>query len=79
MQHYLQKVLMLIAGVLTRWTSIFQSLERLIQCSKPLKACALNRSEELIDAAGTDARSRQTAQKVLDILNDSMFWRNIAR
>ena len=70
---------MLIAGVLTRWTSIYQSLERLIQCSKPLRACALSRSDELLDAAGIDTKSRRTAKKVLDILNNPIFWKNIAR
>lgn len=77
--HTLGKTLALIFPVVTRWTSVYQCLRRLIECFRPLRAIAASQKDALLLAGGKTPKAKQVASEVLGILNDEQFWIDITR
>ncbi|KAG8723267.1 hypothetical protein FRC09_004049 [Ceratobasidium sp. 395] len=79
-KHSFQKVLALIYPVLTRWTSVYMALKRLLECLPAFRGLLNNRNRmELRDVAGTERRAREKALEILDIIEDEQFWSNVTR
>ena len=72
--HKLSKILALILPVLTRWTSHYLSVCHLIDLKVTFKQALLDRTPELIVAAGPKRAAKEKAQNVLDILEGHGFW-----
>lgn len=77
--HTLGKTLALVFAVVTRWTSVYQSLCRLLECIRPLRAIAVSQKDVLLLAGGKTPKAKQAASEVLGILNDEQFWTDITR
>lgn len=77
--HTLGKVLALLFCVLTRWTSLYQSLKRLLECVRPLRAIAVSQRDALIEAGGTRDNAKQVTLEVLCTLSDDGFWAGVTR
>lgn len=72
--HKLGKILALILPVLTRWTSHYLSVRRLIDLEVAFKQVLLDHTPELIVAAGPKRAAKEKAQDVLSILEGHGFW-----
>ena len=72
--HKLGKILALILPVLTRWTSHYLSVRRLIDLEVAFKQVLLDHTPELIVAAGPKRAAKEKAQEVLSILKGHGFW-----
>lgn len=72
--HKLGKILALILPVLTRWTSHYLSVCRLINLEVAFKQVLLDHTPELIVAAGPKRAAKEKAQEVLSILEGHGFW-----
>lgn len=75
-QHQLGIVpLALILPVLTRWTSHYLCVRRLLQLELAFKRMLAGTSDsELISCAGQKAEPKQKAREILDILKQYDFW-----
>jgi hypothetical protein len=71
--------LALILAVITRWTTHYLSMQRLLQVSKPLRNLVINDTEALLDYAGRDEKARERTEKIIAIINDARFWENLTR
>ncbi|KAJ3989984.1 ribonuclease H-like domain-containing protein, partial [Lentinula detonsa] len=80
-----QQVKSYLVGNTTRWTTHLIAFLRLEELKQPLRTAALTQRDAIIDAqvgaeknftaAGT---LRAAAEKQIDVIEDSTFWRNIA-
>ncbi|KAF8601982.1 hypothetical protein BDV93DRAFT_444985, partial [Ceratobasidium sp. AG-I] len=77
--HTLGKVLALLFAVLTRWTTVYQSLRCLLECIRPLRAIAVSQQTALIEAGGNQGNAKQVTLGVLHTLNNEEFWTSITR
>jgi hypothetical protein len=71
------KTLALILAVLTRWTTHYLSVNRLLFLSRPLQSCVLNHREELMNAAGKKPELVAAAIEILDTVRNDTFWKNL--
>jgi hypothetical protein len=72
-----KKVWALILPVITRWTSHFCSLSRLLQVNKAVKLTATRHREEFLDYVGRDAKKIRNANQVLDHVLDNNWWKEL--
>lgn len=73
-----KKVWALILPVISRWTSHFCSLLRLLQLNKALNLTATRHREEFLDYVGHDAKKLRKANDVLDHVVDNNWWKELA-
>ena len=81
-QGYPTGPLRLISGVLTRWTSLYHSLVRLLHVRTALETLVYGRNYEICCTAGMamgrtreqKERNRQKAVTILDLLHGREFW-----
>lgn len=81
-QGYPTGPLRLISGVLTRWTSLYHSLVRLLRVRTALETLVYGRNYEICCTAGMATgrtreqkdRNRQKAVTILDLLHGREFW-----
>jgi hypothetical protein len=71
--------LALIMAVITRWTTHYLSMQRLLELSKALRAVVDWEYKTLMEAAGTKDDAPARAEKVFAIIKDTHFWENLAR
>lgn len=69
--------LVLIRPVLSRWTSHAAAAKRLIKLSIPLQPLVLRKREELLASIAQDRKSQSTAQAILYILRNPLFWNGL--
>jgi len=70
-----KKILALIRAVITRWTSHYLSVNRLLTLEQPLRSCVLKHRRELLVAAGKKAKQTETAKRIMRIVEDIDFWK----
>jgi hypothetical protein len=73
------KVLALILGNLTRWSTHYVSGNRLVELKKPMQTCILNHESELLSAAGSKPEQKQVAQGIIDTVQKTAFWEILAK
>jgi hypothetical protein len=73
-----KKILALILPVITRWTSNFCAVSRLLQVNKAIKVTATRNRDELIEYMGSDANKVAKAKRVLDRVVDDNWWKELA-
>ena len=69
-----------IRAVLTRWATHLRAYERLLSLRNVLRSVAItdsNRPESLIVIGDRAAKAK--AQKMLALIDDSVFWQSLAR
>ncbi|KAG2353244.1 hypothetical protein BDR07DRAFT_1210931, partial [Suillus spraguei] len=71
------QILALILPVVTRWTSHFCLLSRLLEISKALKVTAMKHEDKLLVVAGKGRRAKDKAHKILDRVSDDTFWKTL--
>jgi hypothetical protein len=75
----LQKVLVLILPVITRWTAHYLSLRRLLTVEKALKAAWLKWSDIMITSAGSKSDDKAKAIAVQEVVENPAFWYRIKK
>lgn len=75
----LGKELSLILPVITRWTSHYLSVRRLLQLENPMRHLLLDSHDKLLLCAGNKREAKEKAASVLAILNDHQFWEDLRR
>jgi hypothetical protein len=73
-----KKIWALILPVITRWTSNFCAVSRLLQVNKAIKVTATRNRDELIEYVGGDANKVAKAERVLDRVVDDSWWKELA-
>lgn len=68
------RALVLIRPVLSRWTSHAAAAKRLVKLSIPFQSLVLRKREELLVSIAQDRKSQSTAQAILDIVRNPLFW-----
>ncbi|KAF7331976.1 HAT family dimerization protein [Mycena kentingensis (nom. inval.)] len=72
------RLLTLIFPVISRWTSHFVSLRRLLVLSGPLRALYLQSHQSLVECAGDKRAAVEKAEDVLELLDDTTTWKRLA-
>jgi hypothetical protein len=75
----LNEALALILPVISRWTSHFCALTRLLAVNKPMKLAVTRSAEEMIDSVGSRAKDKEIARKVLERVGDNEFWKELTK
>ncbi|KAL6309074.1 hypothetical protein BKA93DRAFT_724479, partial [Sparassis latifolia] len=75
----LGKVLCLILPVLTRWTSHYLSVHRLLELEIAFKQLLLDSIPELVLCAGAKADAQRKAREIIAILERFDFWANLRK
>ncbi|KAF9494661.1 hypothetical protein BDN71DRAFT_1392892, partial [Pleurotus eryngii] len=70
-------VLAFVRAVLTRWTTHFLSLRRLLAMSTALRTVATMDEKELLIVAGDDADLVAKAQEIIDTILSRTFWERL--
>ncbi|QRW11557.1 hAT family dimerization protein [Ceratobasidium sp. AG-Ba] len=79
-KHTMQKILALLYPILTRWTSVYMALKRLLDCMPAFRALMLTHTrQDFCEIAGTDRKARERAVRIYDLINDGNFWADISR
>src|SRR5882762_4292062 len=73
-----KKIWALILPVITRWTSNFCAVSRLLQVNKAIKLMATRNRDELIEYVGGNANKVAKAERVLDRVVDDSWWKELA-
>lgn len=73
------KILALIKPVLTRWTSHYLAIRRLVQLEIPFKQLLLDHYHDLLLAGGRKREEKERAEDVLEILGGYGFWANLRK
>ncbi|KAG1723863.1 hypothetical protein EDB19DRAFT_1645013, partial [Suillus lakei] len=73
----LLKVKSLVLPVLTRWTSHYLSVQRLLELEMPFKEILANSLEDLKTCAGNRSDMKRKAMQTLAILLRYDFWHNL--
>ena len=70
---------MLFLPVLTRWTSHYLAICRLLQLKRFICACVTLHYEDLIMAAGAKKDAKARARQILEYVQDEHFWRELEK
>lgn len=73
----LGKIFALIKPVITRWTSHYLAICRLLELEIPFKQLLLDHHDDLILSAGRKREQKEKAKEILDILEGFGFWANL--
>lgn len=81
--HECQKItldhpLALLIPTIARWTAHYLALRRLTETAKPLRMCAMQHDDILLDCAGPGKEKVAEAEAILKLVNDANFWKNVA-
>ncbi|KAJ7495202.1 ribonuclease H-like domain-containing protein [Mycena latifolia] len=71
--------LALILPIITRWVSQYCSLRRLKKLERAIRACVITQEQTLRLCAGRKQEQIDAAERVIGIVKDDGFWRNIER
>lgn len=71
------KVLALTLPVLTRWTSHYLAIRRLLELEKAFKSLLLDHTDALVAAAGKRPDQTTKAQSVIDTIDSGNFWKDL--
>lgn len=73
--------LVLILPVITRWTSHYLAMDRLVTLEVPFRRLILDQStkDKLILSAGKQREAKDKARKILRIIDTATFWTKIKR
>src|SRR4051794_14923457 len=74
----LNEALALILPVITRWTSHFCALARLLAVNKPMKLTVTRCEDELIESVGSKPKSKEKARRILKRVMDPHWWKELA-
>ncbi|KAF8870263.1 ribonuclease H-like domain-containing protein [Mucidula mucida] len=66
------------AGI-TRWTTHYLSMRRLLELKKVLRSLVLRDEDILLTAGGDKEEQVEAAQAIIDIIEDRDFWAGVAR
>src|SRR5882762_6840223 len=72
-----KKIWALILPVITRWTSNFCAVLRLLQVNKAIKVTATCNQDELIEYVGGDANKVAKAERFLNCVVDDSWWKEL--
>jgi inactivated superfamily I helicase len=67
----------LILPVITRWTSHFCSLSRILQVNKAMKITVTRNREELMDSVDKKDRALRKAERVMNHVLDDYWWKEL--
>lgn len=67
-------ILCLILPVLTRWTSHYVSVDRLLELEPSIVRTVKDFEEELVRSVGSDRKAKAKAKKVMKIVGQTSFW-----
>lgn len=73
------KILALLKPVLTRWTSHYLAIRRLVQLEIPFKQLLLDHSHDLLLAGGRKREEKERAEYILEVLGGYGFWANLRK
>jgi hypothetical protein len=73
------KILALILPVITRWVSQYCSLRRLKKLERAIRACVITHEARLRVCAGRKEEQIEAADRIIAIVKDDSFWKNIKR
>jgi hypothetical protein len=73
------RVVALILAIITRWTSHYLSMTRLLEVNKALRSCVIKNGETLLKCGGPKAEAQSKAKEILNTVNDHNFWHNVTR
>ena len=73
--------LVLILPVLTRWTSHFHAVKRLLELQRALVCCVVKHKERLLQIAaqGRSNEAKAMGARVIGYIQDEQFWRTLDR
>ena len=74
MMEKMNKVLALILPIITRWTSHYLSVDRLLELEDCLIQVVLSFKDELITCAGKTSKVKAVAQRIIKIIRSGEFW-----
>lgn len=69
--------LALFLPVLTRWTSHYLSIRRLLDLQRYIEACVAVNYQALVEAAGKTRKAKDHAKKVLAHVRNPEFWNGL--
>jgi hypothetical protein len=75
----LKKVLKFIRAVITRWTTHYLSITRLIDMSAPLRTLVIDSEDKLLNAGGDEESQVAVTKTVIEIINSNSFWKELLR
>ncbi|KAL0021280.1 hypothetical protein WJX79_007403 [Trebouxia sp. C0005] len=70
----LGKTSALTSPVVTRWGSHYNAFKQLLQSERSIELLILEKREELLKSVGKQKASRELAEKILDLCENSTFW-----
>ncbi|KAG6806668.1 hypothetical protein H0H92_010455, partial [Tricholoma furcatifolium] len=70
-------ILALIIPVITRWTTFFCCLRRLLEVNKPLTVTASKYAEEILETIGPKQKAKDKAHQVLRRVKDDEWWKKV--
>ncbi|KAH8101722.1 ribonuclease H-like domain-containing protein [Cristinia sonorae] len=73
------KSLVLFLPVLTRWTSHYLAVQRLLALRGFLEACIALHKETLISVAGKTRNAREHATKIIEYVKNPVFWESLEK
>ncbi|EJD34362.1 hypothetical protein AURDEDRAFT_140578 [Auricularia subglabra TFB-10046 SS5] len=73
----LNEELNLILPCLTRWTSHYLSVRRLLQLERAFKQLVLDKEEELRSSAGQRRDAIDEARRIISMIKTESFWDNL--
>lgn len=71
--------LSLILPVLTRWTTHYLAITRLLRLKLAMRTCCMKYESRLLVAAGKKHECEVKAQEIIDTVNDDLFWRDLVQ
>jgi hypothetical protein len=73
------KILPLILPIITRWVSQYCSLRRLKKLERAIRACVITHEARLKVCAGRKDEQIEAAERIIAIVKDDSFWKDIER
>jgi hypothetical protein len=76
---YLGMAFALILPVITRWTAHYLSVTRLLKVKGAVTSCCNRHEDVLLISTGTEARAKEKARAILDIVGNARFWADLVK
>ncbi|KAK7002098.1 hypothetical protein R3P38DRAFT_2362704, partial [Favolaschia claudopus] len=73
------KTLALILPIVTRWVSQYCSVRRIKKLETPIRTCVLTHQERLRLCGGRKPEQIKAAERVIEIVGDNDFWKDLRR
>lgn len=72
-------VLILFLPIITRWTSHYLAITRLLHLKRFLRGCVELHYDELVKCAGSQKGAKTRARRILGFVNNNDFWEALER